>query len=80
MLLLPNGEAWQFEAEGIEPALEDSVYFAATEGARRTEQIVLSFRTGERPSVRWRFARIPSGGPREWDGTERNGEGASPPA
>ena len=60
-LLLANGETWQFETEGIAPALEDSVYFAATEGARRTEQIVLSVRPGERPSVRWRFERISRG-------------------
>jgi uncharacterized heparinase superfamily protein len=62
MLLLPNGEAWDFRAEGLKASLEDSVYFAATEGVRRTDQIVLSFGAGERPGVKWRFER--TSGPR----------------
>ena len=61
MLVLPNREAWQFEASLAEAWLEDSVYFAATEGPRRSEQIVLKVPLGETPSVRWRFERLARG-------------------
>jgi uncharacterized heparinase superfamily protein len=58
MLVLPNREAWQFEALPVEAWLEDSIFFSATDGARRTEQIVLKLRLGETSSVRWRFERL----------------------
>ena len=39
--------------------LEDSVFFSATDGARRTEQIVLScVKPARRRRVRWRFERL----------------------
>jgi uncharacterized heparinase superfamily protein len=56
-LILPNREAWQFEA-ALEPQIEDSVFFSATEGPRRTRQIVLTLRPAVTPSVRWRFERL----------------------
>ncbi len=58
MLVLPNQEAWQFTAIPTEASLEDSVFLAAPDGMRRTEQIVLTIRPGETPSVRWRFERL----------------------
>jgi uncharacterized heparinase superfamily protein len=58
MLILPNREAWQFEASPGEAWLEDSVFFSAPDGARRTEQIVLAVNPAETPSVRWRFERL----------------------
>lgn len=58
MLVLPNQEAWQFTAIPSEAAVEDSVFLAAPDGMRRTEQIVLSIRPSETPSVRWRFERL----------------------
>jgi uncharacterized heparinase superfamily protein len=58
MLILPDREAWQFEAGQIEPQLEDSVFFSATEGPRRCEQIVLTVRPAATPMVRWRFERL----------------------
>jgi uncharacterized heparinase superfamily protein len=58
MLVLPNREAWQFSAAPVEAELEDSVFLATAEGMRRTEQIVLTVRPGETPSVRWRFERL----------------------
>jgi uncharacterized heparinase superfamily protein len=61
MLVLPNREAWQFEASVAEAWLEDSVFFSATDGARRTEQIVLRIKLGETPSVSWRFERLARG-------------------
>ena len=58
MLVLPNREAWQFEVDYGQAQLEDSVFFSATNGTRRTEQIVLSVRPAEAPSVRWRLVRL----------------------
>jgi uncharacterized heparinase superfamily protein len=58
MLVLPNREAWQFSAVPIEAEIEDSVFLATADGLRRTEQIVLTIRPSETPSVRWRFERL----------------------
>ena len=58
MLVLPNREAWHFEVDHGQAQLEDSVFFSATNGTRRTEQIVLSARTTETPNLRWRFVRL----------------------
>ena len=58
MLVLPNKEAWQFSAAPAEAQLEDSVFLATADGMRRTEQIVLTVRPSETPSVRWRFERL----------------------
>ncbi|HEY8380792.1 MAG TPA: heparinase II/III family protein [Microvirga sp.] len=58
MLILPNREAWQFEVHPGEAWLDDSVFFSATDGARRTEQIVLGLKPRESGSVRWRFERL----------------------
>jgi uncharacterized heparinase superfamily protein len=76
VILLPNREAWQFRAEGVEPALEESVFFAASEGLRRAEQIVLSFDAGTAPRVSWRFERLAGEGERE---TSRRSETVLPP-
>jgi uncharacterized heparinase superfamily protein len=58
MLVLPNREAWQFSAVPIEADIEDSVFLATADGLRRTEQIVLTIRPSETPTVRWRFERL----------------------
>jgi uncharacterized heparinase superfamily protein len=58
MLVLPNKEAWQFSAAPAEAQLEDSIFLATAEGMRRTEQIVLTIRPSETPTVRWRFERL----------------------
>jgi uncharacterized heparinase superfamily protein len=58
LLVLPGREAWQFTADA-EAALDESVFFAASEGTRRTEQIVLALDTAATPRVRWRFERLP---------------------
>ena len=57
LLMLPNGEAWQFESSLPEAALEDSLFLAGAEGVRRTEQIVLTTAVGAEP-VRWSFERL----------------------
>jgi uncharacterized heparinase superfamily protein len=58
MLLLPDGEAWAFEAQAATIALEESVYFAAADGARRTEQIVVTLDIAETASIAWRLSRL----------------------
>ena len=65
LLALPSGEAWQFSAEPLRPELEDSAFFAAAEGTRRTTQIVLRLDTAATPKVRWRFERAPQAPARE---------------
>jgi uncharacterized heparinase superfamily protein len=58
MLVLPNREAWQFSVAPTEAFVEDSIFLASSDGMRRTEQIVLAFRPGETPTLRWRFERL----------------------
>ncbi|WP_375459361.1 heparinase II/III family protein [uncultured Enterovirga sp.] len=55
-----GGERWLFDAEGGSgpPRLEDSIFFAVSEGRRATRQIVVDLPLGEgasRPTIRWRF-------------------------
>jgi uncharacterized heparinase superfamily protein len=59
-LRLPNGEIWHFAASCDGASLTESVFFAATDGMRRTEQIVIPLRMSETPLVRWRFERMPA--------------------
>lgn len=76
VLLLPNREAWQFAAEGAQPTLEESVFFAAGDGLRRAEQIVVAVDARAVPSVKWRFQRLAREGARE---AARASEADSPP-
>jgi uncharacterized heparinase superfamily protein len=52
------GAPWLFEADEIDPVIEESVFFAAFNGARRTEQIVLHLTVGDGTRVAWRFRRL----------------------
>lgn len=54
------GEVWQFQAEGAEIAIEESVYFSGLTGPRRTDQIVLHLRVSDDAEVRWSFERSAS--------------------
>lgn len=65
LLVLPDRTAWAFMAPGIEVEIEESVFLAASHGARRTDQIVIHGRTHITPVVRWVIARL------KRDGTER---------
>lgn len=62
LLGLANGESWQFvletRAEGLEARLDDSLYLSATDGARKSRQIVVAFDTGTTPKLAWRFERL----------------------
>jgi len=57
MLVLPNKEVWTFEAPDHKVELEDSVFLAATDGPRRTAQIVVRDHAKESTMVRWILAR-----------------------
>jgi uncharacterized heparinase superfamily protein len=63
MLMLPNRETWQFEAGGREIRIEESVFFAGSDGARRAEQIVIPLSRADRDTVQWRFERLVRGEP-----------------
>jgi uncharacterized heparinase superfamily protein len=58
MLLMPDREAWTFNAFEEEVELEESVYLAGADGPRRTVQIVIHGRARNSPSVRWSFAHM----------------------
>ncbi|MEN5082163.1 heparinase II/III family protein [Bosea sp. TWI1241] len=64
LLALPSGEVWAFEAAGHRVALEESVFFAATDGRRRSSQLVVSFDAAATPTLSWRFARLGAAGRR----------------
>ncbi len=57
LLAVPGGEFWLFAAEGHAAVLEESIFFAAASGPRRSRQILV--RLGVRPGARvvWSFAR-----------------------
>ena len=57
VLSAPGAERWSFTCAEVQPQVEESIYFAALGGPRRSRQIVLSFRAGEVPQVRWALVR-----------------------
>jgi uncharacterized heparinase superfamily protein len=58
LLDLPSGERFTFDASGQELSLEDSIFFAAPNGARNTRQIVVDGAAAEGPRVTWTLARV----------------------
>lgn len=58
LLALPSGEVWAFEASGLTVALEESIFFAAADGRRRTSQLVIEFDAAATPKIIWRIARL----------------------
>lgn len=64
-------EAWVFACDGVEPVVEESIFFAGIAGPRRTRQIVLSFDASTMPEVQWRFTRMTIAG---------RGQGGAKPA
>jgi uncharacterized heparinase superfamily protein len=57
MLVLPDRDVWTFTAEGAPIELEESVYLGATDGPRRTQQMVIYGNARETTQVNWNFAR-----------------------
>lgn len=64
LLALASGEVWSFEAGGLPIALEESLFLAASDGRRRTEQLVVAFDAAATPRVSWRLTRISTANPR----------------
>jgi uncharacterized heparinase superfamily protein len=58
MLLMPDREAWTFNAFEHEVEIEESVYLAGKDGPRRTVQIVIYGRARKSATVRWSFAHM----------------------
>ena len=59
-LLILVGEktdTWVFAAAGVEPVVEESIFFASLAGPARSRQIVLNFNTDQRTEVSWQFLR-----------------------
>lgn len=56
LLKAANGISWRFECTGADLQLDDSVFFAAIDGTRRTTQLVLTARDMEQP-VGWALRR-----------------------
>uniref|UniRef100_UPI002FC7A996 heparinase II/III domain-containing protein n=1 Tax=Bosea sp. (in: a-proteobacteria) TaxID=1871050 RepID=UPI002FC7A996 len=59
-----SGEVWAFEASGLPVTLEESVFFAAADGRRRTSQLIVDFDAAATPQISWRFARLGAAGRR----------------
>ncbi len=57
-LTLPSGARLLFEAGGYTPRLEESIFFAAPEGARKTMQIVVPGPAKPGMRLRWTFTRV----------------------
>jgi uncharacterized heparinase superfamily protein len=64
IMVQPNGETWGFETNAETVWLEDSMFFAAADGARRTSQIVVAFAAIPGTMVTWSFHRIGRAAPR----------------
>jgi uncharacterized heparinase superfamily protein len=63
MLMTPNKEVWTFSAHEDRVELEDSVYLAASEGPRRTAQIVIHGHARTASRVQWSFQQASPGTP-----------------
>jgi uncharacterized heparinase superfamily protein len=63
ILLLPDKEVWTFATMAEAVQLEESVYLSASEGPRRTVQIVVYGNARAAPSVRWSFRHTPPAQP-----------------
>jgi len=55
---LPGATRWVFSAPGASVQIAESVFFAAPDGPRRCEQIVISASTGRNTVVDWSFQRL----------------------
>jgi uncharacterized heparinase superfamily protein len=59
ILLLPDKEVWSFNTYGEAVQIEESVFLAGPDGPRRTVQIVIYGRAGEKATVRWSLRHTP---------------------
>jgi len=52
-----RGGEWIFSCRGVEPEVEDSIFFAGLAGPQRSRQIVLAFKASEIAEVHWQLTR-----------------------
>jgi uncharacterized heparinase superfamily protein len=64
VLELPDGETWQFDTDGLEAEIEESILLSNTRGNRKTSQIVIHGRVQQSPTVNWQMHRTAVGGRR----------------
>jgi uncharacterized heparinase superfamily protein len=64
-LELPDGETWEFETDGHEAEVEESILLSNTRGNRRTSQIVIHGRVQQSQGVSWQMHRTAVGGRRQ---------------
>jgi len=57
LITLQSGDTWAFDAPPDLTRIEDSIFFAAQGGPRRTRQIVLAFEVPRISEVGWRFSK-----------------------
>jgi uncharacterized heparinase superfamily protein len=74
MLMLPNRQVWSFTAYEDRVEVEESAYLAATDGPRRTVQIVIYGHARKTASVRWTFAHMERAEPNSRRGAEMEPE------
>jgi uncharacterized heparinase superfamily protein len=60
LLMMANTEVWTFSAGENRVQLEDGVYLAGNEGARRTTQLVIHGNARSEPRVTWSFQQANS--------------------
>jgi uncharacterized heparinase superfamily protein len=61
LLMMPSKEVWTVSAGDNRVQLEDSVYLAGNDGARRAVQLVISGQARSAPRVVWSFAQANAG-------------------
>ena len=59
ILSAPAGDSWVFTTGGVQPMIEESIFFAGIAGPEKTSQVVLAFKASEIPEIRWRLTRVP---------------------
>ena len=64
ILQLPDGETWEFQTDGPEAQIEDSILMSNSRGNRKTAQIVIHGIAQHTPRVGWLMHRTAVGGRR----------------
>jgi uncharacterized heparinase superfamily protein len=62
LLILPGRESWLFTAPNMHVELEESIFLSASEGPRRTNQIIIADNARTISRVIWTFARADAPG------------------
>ncbi len=63
-LVLPDGETWEFQTDGPEVEIEDSILMSNTRGNRKTQQMVIHGIAQHTSHVAWMMHRTAVGGRR----------------